>query len=90
MDVVKFIMNLKKDDDRYFGTTAILESEPIDIPNVEQCCVNYGLPAYKPRLKSLQKRKREIEERNRKETEKKNREREEVILENYIKDERES
>lgn len=62
---------MKKDDDQYSETTPILESEPIDIPDVERCRVNHGLPAYKARLKSLQMQRREIEERDRKETEKK-------------------
>ena len=41
--------------------------------------------AYKARLKSLQKQKREIEERNKKESERRNREREKAILEKYKK-----
>ena len=40
--------------------------------------------AWKARVKSLQKQKREIEERNRKETEKRNREFEKAILGNNI------
>ena len=87
MDVVEFIINMKRDDGQNFGTTPILESEPIDIPNAEPCRVNHGLPAYKARLRSLQKAKRDAEERNRKETEKENREREKAILEEYNKDE---
>lgn len=95
-----------KKDDQYFGTTAILESEPVSIPNAKKCRFNHGLvmavpseditfrvfkvPAYKARLKSLQKRKREIEERNRKETEKRNRESEKAVLENYNKNEQKS
>ena len=92
---------MKKNDDQYFGTTTILESEPIDIPDARRCRVNHGLvaavpfedtafgvfrkklPAYKARLKSLQKRKRESEERIKKETERRNRELEKAILKNY-------
>lgn len=28
---------------QYYGTTPILESEPIEIPNAKQCRVNHGL-----------------------------------------------
>lgn len=34
--------------EQYFGTTAILESEPIDIPNARQCRINHGLVAAVP------------------------------------------
>ena len=40
-DVVEIIMDMKKD--QYFGTTPILESKPIEIPNARQCRVNHGL-----------------------------------------------
>ena len=80
VDVIKFIMNMN--EQQYFGTTPILESEPIDIPNAKKCRVNHGLPAYKSRLKSLQ-----MQKRNRKETEKENRGLEKAILENYNKNE---
>ena len=33
---------------QYFGTTPILESSPIDIPNARQCCINHGLVAAIP------------------------------------------
>ena len=72
-------------------TTVILESEPINIPNVKKCRANHGLvtavpcedmtfgvfrkPTYKARIKSF--------ERKRKELEKINREREKAILEEY-------
>ena len=103
IDVVEIIMDMKKDE--YFGTTPILESDPIKIPNARQCRVNHGLVtaipsqditlgilqrrkvtlgAWKARVKSLEKRKREIEERNRMEIEKRNREIEKAILENNI------
>ena len=60
--------------EQYFGTTAILESEPINIPDVKKCRANHGLVTtvpcedmtfgvfralgYKARLKSLQKQKK--------------------------------
>ena len=69
--------------EQYYGTTVILESEPINIPNTKKCRANHGLMAavpsedmtfgvfrtlgYKARLKSLQKQQRDIEEENRKE-----------------------
>ena len=72
VDVVEIIMNMKKDADQYFGTTPILESDPIEIPNARQCRVNHGLVtaipsgditlgAWKAPVKSLEKRKKEIE-----------------------------
>ena len=63
--------------EQHCGTTVILESEPINIPNAKKCRANHGLVAavpsedmtfgvfralgYKARLKSLQKQNREIE-----------------------------
>ena len=35
-------------NEQYFGTTVILESEPIDIPNTRQCQINHGLIAVIP------------------------------------------
>ena len=72
VNVIEIIMNMKKDDDQYLGTTPILESDPIRIPNARQCRVNHGLvaaipsgditlSAWKARVKSLEKRKKEIE-----------------------------
>ena len=57
-----------RDADQYLGSTPILESSPIDIPNARQCRVNPGLVtaipfgditlgAWKARVKSLEKRK---------------------------------
>ena len=46
VDVVKIIMDMKKD--QYFGTTPILESDPINIPNAKRCRVNHGLVAAIP------------------------------------------
>lgn len=106
MGVIEIIMDMKKDVNQYFGTTPILESEPIGIPNAKQCCVNHGLVAAVPceditlgafkrkpfcaRLKSLQRQKREIDERNRKEAEERNREFEKAILENYMRNDGEA
>ena len=43
MNVVEIITDMKKSGDQYFGTTPILESDSIAIPNVKQCRVNHGL-----------------------------------------------
>ena len=56
-------------NNQYLGTTPILESAPIDIPNAKQCRVNHGLVAaipsgditlgaWKARVKSLERRKK--------------------------------
>ena len=58
----------KRDANQYLGSTPIMESCPIEIPNARQCRVNHGLPAaippgditigaWKARVKSLEKRK---------------------------------
>ena len=102
-DVVEIIMDMKKKDDQYFGTTPILGSDSIAIPNAKQCRVNHRLVtaipseditlgvlerrkvgAWKARVKSLERQKREIEERNRKKIGKRNREIEKAILEDNI------
>ena len=80
-------------------TTVILESEPINIPNVKKCRANHGLVTAvrrkdmtfgvftcKARLKSLEKKRRGIEEENRKELKKRNREIEKAISGNKYKD----
>ena len=36
-DVVEIIMDMKKSDDQYLGTTPILEGDLIEIPNSTVC-----------------------------------------------------
>lgn len=66
------------DANQYLGSTPILESSPVGIPNARQCRVNHGLVAVIPsdditlgawgaRVRGLEKRKkgnREIEKGN--------------------------